>query len=96
MHILEELLSDRGKRIQGVFFSTPPLHLLTIYILLFVKQPVCHLRGPQFNQPRASCIMINLPVVEHVSRLVIELASRTKAEYDAEEDVARDEAEEVT
>jgi hypothetical protein len=40
--------------------------------------------------------MINLPVVEHVSRLVIELASRTKAEYDAEEDAARDEAEEVT
>jgi hypothetical protein len=40
--------------------------------------------------------MINLPVVEHVSQLVIELASRTKAEYGAEEDAARDEAEEVT
>jgi hypothetical protein len=40
--------------------------------------------------------MINLPVVEHVSRLVIELASRSKAESDAKEDAARDEAEEVT
>jgi hypothetical protein len=40
--------------------------------------------------------MINLPVVEHVSRLVIELASRAKAEDDAGEEAARDEAEEVT
>jgi hypothetical protein len=39
--------------------------------------------------------MIDLPVVEHVSQLVKDLASRTTAKHDADE-TSREEAEEVT
>ena len=42
--------------------------------------------APQFPQPPPSDIMLDLPVLVHLSRLVSGLADRSDAEHDAGDD----------